>query len=319
MKTLQLHLLLSTFFLIAVFQLSSLKSQGQDMLYYKNITLETNASYVQIDTSQADNIWQIGTPSKVYFDSAYSTPFAVVTDTMNYYPPKNHSWFDIKIIPPPNSCWGMGYMAFTHKYDTRPCIDGCWLDVRYDNDSTWTNLILDEDPEYGVDAQGYYSPGDTIANGTPAFSGTSDGWTYSVVYWTWQIGVKYPLHDSLTIRFNFMSGDGETAREGWMVDDISLYLLDCTGGIDDDENLDPEVSIVPNPVKNVSVMRFKTAPEHNYLVSIYNMYGQLVKQIEGKQDLPVFIHQRDFAAGNYVYKIVENERVVHTGKFVVSE
>jgi hypothetical protein len=287
--------------------------------YFKYITLESNASYVQIDTSQADNIWQIGTPSKVYFDSASSTPFAVVTDTLNYYPAKNHSWFDVKIIPPPNSCWGTGYLTFDHKYDTRPGVDGCWIDVRYDDDSTWTNAIFDEEPELGIWFDGFYDASDTLANGESAWSGNSEGWVYSHVFWIWMMGVKAYEYDSLTIRFNFMSGNGETSREGWMVDNIRLELDDCTGGIDDDEYLIPDVTLEPNPVKNISVMRFKKAPENDYLVSIYNMYGQLLKQIEGKRDLPVFIYQKDFANGNYVYKVVENERVVNTGKFVVSE
>ncbi|MDA3953800.1 MAG: transposase [Bacteroidales bacterium] len=34
-------------------------------------------------------IWQIGTPNKTFFDSAYSSPNAIITDTVNYYPINN--------------------------------------------------------------------------------------------------------------------------------------------------------------------------------------------------------------------------------------
>jgi hypothetical protein len=319
MKTTYYHTLLTIAFLVVLFPPSLLKVYGQDTHFLANIKFETNAHLIHIDSTQINNIWQIGTPSKTYFDSAFSTPFAIVTDTLNYYPPKNLSSFDVRIIPPPNSCWGTGQLGFLHKYDTRPGIDGCWIDVRYDADTAWTNILFDEDPEEGISFWDFYEPTDTLSNGTPAFSGTSEGWVESGVYWVWQIGVKYYFHDSLTIRFNFMSEDGEPAHEGWMIDDIYLWLLDCTGGIDDGESLIPEITIVPNPVTDVSVMRFKDVPEKDFTVCVYNMYGQLVKQITGTRDLPIFIYRQEFTDGYYLYQVLEKETMLYSGKFVVNK
>lgn len=53
--------------------------------------------YLQIDTTSSNNIWQVGQPSKTFFDSAYSPVNAIVTDTINSYPVNNHSAFDIYI------------------------------------------------------------------------------------------------------------------------------------------------------------------------------------------------------------------------------
>ena len=48
---------------------------------------------IEIDTSNAGNIWQIGQPDKAIFDSAFSAPNAIVTDTVNYYPINDSSSF----------------------------------------------------------------------------------------------------------------------------------------------------------------------------------------------------------------------------------
>ncbi|MFI5135825.1 MAG: hypothetical protein ACHQD9_08235 [Chitinophagales bacterium] len=62
----------------------------------ENITFETPDSLLKIDTT-AGNIWEIGRPHKIFFDSAYSLPNAIVTDTLNPYPINNFSTFTIKI------------------------------------------------------------------------------------------------------------------------------------------------------------------------------------------------------------------------------
>ena len=52
---------------------------------------------MELDTS-ASNIWQIGKPQKIIFDSASTVPNAIVTDTINFYPINNISRFGIKIL-----------------------------------------------------------------------------------------------------------------------------------------------------------------------------------------------------------------------------
>jgi len=291
---------------------------AQDVHFWANITFENNAGLVKIDNSQLDNIWQIGTPSKVVFDSAASVPFAIVTDTLNAYPPKNISSFEIKILPPPNSCWGTGYLYFSHKYDTRPGLDGGFVEIRYDDSLTWKNIIFDDDPECGFYTWDYYTPTDTIVGGIPAFSGSSDGWKYSGVEWAWMIGVKTPEHDSLTIRFTFKSEAGETNHEGWMIDDIYLTLLDCTGGILEGKQLNLPVNLSPNPLSDFSTIRFSQKPDKDYLAGIFDTRGRLVLEIPVKGETPATLNKNDFLPGLYLINISENGLFKYSGKFVVT-
>ena len=56
------------------------------------------SSLIYIDTvNYHHNIWQIGTPTKTIFNSVYSMPRAIVTDTLNPYLANDTSVFIVKI------------------------------------------------------------------------------------------------------------------------------------------------------------------------------------------------------------------------------
>jgi len=57
---------------------------------------ETNLP-VFLDSTQSNNIWQIGRPNKTQFTNAISQPNALVTDTILTYPTNNASSFTFKI------------------------------------------------------------------------------------------------------------------------------------------------------------------------------------------------------------------------------
>ncbi len=310
--------ILLSLFLAATLIFHAVTTFAQDVHFWANITFENNASLVKIDNSQLDNIWQIGTPSKVVFDSAASVPFAIVTDTLNAYPPKNISSFEIKILPPPNSCWGTGYLYFSHKYDTRPGLDGGFVEIRYDDSLTWKNIIFDDDPECGFYTSDYYAPTDTIVGGIAAFSGDSDGWRGCGVEWIWQMGVKSFEHDSLTIRFTFKSEAGETNHEGWMIDDIHLALLDCTGGILEGKQLNLPVNLSPNPLSAYSIIGFSQKPDKEYFISIFDSRGRLVREIPVIGETPATLNKNDFQPGLYLINISENGLFKYSGKFIVT-
>src|SRR5690348_2572222 len=83
--------------------------------YYDTIGFEGGIHNLRIDTSQANNLWQVGKPSKIVFNSAYSIPSAIVTDTINPYPPNNISSFT---ICEPLIHYNLYHLSFTHKYNT---------------------------------------------------------------------------------------------------------------------------------------------------------------------------------------------------------
>ena len=101
------------------------------------ITFEEPSPYIHINPS-AQNIWQIGAPQKIFFNSAYSVPNTIVTDTINFYPVNNQSSFDLYVGAfNMGGMWGWNYpldifIDFRHKYDTDTLIDGGYITVSWD-------------------------------------------------------------------------------------------------------------------------------------------------------------------------------------------
>ncbi len=77
------------YFLLTVFLLLQVVSFSQiGPLFLLKITFEDSAQYAVIDPNQVNNIWQKGIPDKVYFDSSFSVPYAIMTDTAGSLPDK---------------------------------------------------------------------------------------------------------------------------------------------------------------------------------------------------------------------------------------
>ena len=91
-------------------------------IYHETINFENNSSLIWLDPSQEDNIWEIGTPQKEYFNQESSLPFAILTDSISNYGEDVVSSFVVSLQHP---YWFMGYTAvlsFAHKFytDTLP-------------------------------------------------------------------------------------------------------------------------------------------------------------------------------------------------------
>ena len=144
------------------------------------ISFDSTYQYLQVDTSK-QNVWQIGTPNKVYFDSAYSKERGIITDSTNFYPINNYSYFDL-LIGEFNYHYYYPYVIFIefkHKFDTDSLHDGGYLTISYDNGKTWTNIIEDQmswcsNPQ--MENENLYSESDVLFNGEMGFSGHSNGW-----------------------------------------------------------------------------------------------------------------------------------------------
>ena len=75
---------------------AQLEDPGDTIGPFVIIDFESIYDHIGIDTSEY-NIWQIVKPQKQFFDSAYSRPLAIITDTLLFYPDTNHSYFDLYI------------------------------------------------------------------------------------------------------------------------------------------------------------------------------------------------------------------------------
>lgn len=306
----------ATLLLIVLFGFNNIYAQW----YNETINFENPSSMVWIDNAQDNNIWQIGTPQKEYFDEAYSVPYAILTDTLQNYGENIHSSF---IVSVKDWSWFEGspsILSFKHKFDTDTLSDGGYIDVSYDSGETWLSIIHDTtmfncewSPGYYFLSQNFYADNDTLFNGKPGFSGRSDDWETASFEWLYCLGVKDYYPDSLMIRFNFISDDIASNKAGWMIDDIKLQSFECSS-VSENENTISS-SIYPNPINSNSVLKIEGWQNKNYDLEIFDLNGRLVYS-KFNMSSNFHLNNISFNPGIYFYQISTDNEVKHTGKFV---
>lgn len=82
------------------------------------------------------------------------------------------------------------------------------------------------------------------------------------------------------------------------------------------ENPTPNLLIYPNPFHSTTTIEFGT-DLHDAELSIYNVFGQKVKTISNISDSMIRLNRDELASGFYVVCLVQDKKVVATGKLVV--
>ena len=308
----------SIIFLVLSFCIGVINAQ----IYYfhEEINFESNLDLIRIDTN-SNNDWQIGSPQKQFFNSAYSIPNVIVTDTINPYSISSNSSFYISIK---DYQWFEGSpstLSFYHKYDSDSLLDGGFIDVSYDGGETWLNIIHDSTmfncnwtPGFGYWGENFYDETDTLYNGVKGFSGKSEDWEYSEFAWLYCLGVEDEYPDSMMIRFNFISDSIQTFKEGWMIDNIVLHS-DVCGAVNENLTNKIKVTIEPNPINYKSILRIKRTSNERYHLSIININGKQVftKYLETNE---FQLNSLSLSTGFYFYILhFENNESI-SGKFI---
>ncbi len=315
---------MKNFILLLTISFISLPSFAQYTKFvWDTITFEEPYEYLKIDTSSR-NIWQIGEPNKIFFDSAFSTNNAIVTDTLNNYPVNNYSFFDL-YIGLYNNPWYYfsNFIEIKHKFDTDTLKDGGYITVSYDNGQTWMNIIHDTSYTFGVPPnqenwflEKLYSDTDTLFNGEYGFSGNSNGWITTKFSWfdiPSSVKSLHSLGDTMIIRFNFISDNFETNNEGWMIDNIKLYSVDLGGGVDEIKPL--EFSIYPNPMNQTTTIKLNNYSKIE--LSILDIQGQIVSKTKYFNNQSIRINRGKLNSGIYFVKIRKDKNLVGIKKLIV--
>lgn len=264
-----------------------------------------------------NNIWQIGSPKKVYFDSAYRGNKAIVTDTINNVPKNNYSYFDV-VIPEMAALFAnlMCEFSFNHKYQTTNKKSGGYILVSTDSRASWKEAIDTNNQLSFCDVcdvklvDGIYKHSDTLDNGNPAFSGTSNNWE-SVYFRFGSMAVKKQPYDTLIFRFVFQSDSTTDNKEGWMIDDIRLSK-DFSSGFRERNNTN--VSLFPNPSKDKITLQSFEARINK--ISIKDIIGKSVMEesINGETSIQLAINH--LPAGQYFIK-VETDKGLSTQRLIL--
>lgn len=270
---------------------------GADTICIQN--LSPASICITIDADSA-NIWQVGVPRKVIFDSAATLPNAILTDTVNPYPPNNTSSFQFTYVP--WSTWGIYALQWKQKLDMEAGSDGGKVEMSLDGGSNWQNVF--DDPHvynfYGFQA----ANADSLPNGEHAFSGTDSTWR--------DVWLCYDLSwlsfvDSLLVRFTFVSDSIDTPREGWMIDNMLTHVT-IIHTVDENKP-DKYLTVYPNPASDRIYIETQKLAEFHIIedMQLINAAGQVVDTWHN-EPTKFYINTKNYSNGLYHLKVKTNIR-----------
>lgn len=301
---------------------------SQKIVIHDTLHFDTGLpAYLIIDTTQPNNCWQVGAPSKGAFTSAFSPPNVLITDTVHFFPPGNTSSFTLHLAPDSNlfiNCIGEGWITFRHRYAFDSLKAGGYIEIRYNEYFTgqwtpWVNIALDSLPIFAIMDPAYY-PGDTITGGIPAYTGYSGGWKQATFQWLWMMMVKGNpedvFMDKLEIRFTANSMAANDSTAGWMIDDLAIYLRECSGNVQENQQDSFSSRAAPNP-GNTDIRILTDEPVNEDAdVSVFSRDGSLVEQIRARAGEPIVLRSSGYASGQYTYRMVTRSGKTSVGRFV---
>lgn len=259
------------------------------------INFETNpqcyTDYLWIDSiSDTNNIWQIGAPQKILFNSAYSPSNVIITDTINPYPTNDTSMFYI-LHPAMCSCSNYFNIQGRYKINTDGNDYGK-IEFSPDNGVTW------------IDSIGGF------------FTGTSNTWQYFQMDLQDLVSTyNIDYGDTVLYRFTFISDSVQTNNEGWMIDDI--LLEDYAFSIEETFLETFTSTLYPNPSTNSATIEFENPTNANFSLQVFDITGRTVIEQNIKTNRTQ-LNTQHLPPGIYQYRLIsQKERRQSFGKFVV--
>ena len=268
------------------------QSQSNDFEFNDNLD-------VTIDTSNQENIWQIGAPQKNIFSAAYSGPNAIVTDTLNTYPIGQNSSFEIELSNGVLGWFPFVQVEWFQQTDMENGVDGGIIEASYDGGQTWRNIF--SDPDFLPEMVGNFQT-DTLFNGQVGITGTHD-WSWMAICWGNYSGTLPDTDNGVKVRYTLVSDSTDTQQDGWMMDNffiLSQVIGSATSGLSRIQG----IPIYPNPAMNELQIDLKDINTSNSMLQILNISGQ--KIYEETLDLDLELHRislSDFPHGLYFLKI----------------
>lgn len=253
---------------------------------------------ILLDTS-ATNIWQIGPPQKAIFDSPYSIPNVLVTDTINLIPDSTSSYFQFSY---PDNFWpGLLAIQWTQKLDLADSTEMGYIEYSIDTGSTWVNVFTDPNVYnfYGYLSQnsGYH-----YASGEAGFTGTDTNWRD---IWLCYPGSYFEQFDTTIFRFTIETDTMEFGSEGWMIDNFSMHETWVHTLTEQSNN----AGFVAYPTKSNGAVTIKYAqtdtPPIIKEVQVINLAGQVV-MITYPETSTFELDLSSYFAGLYKIKIITN-------------
>lgn len=313
------HIAFLFFTLLIIVSIDTLRSQTLPIGY---CDFSTSCPSVHLDTTIPSNIWRIGQTSKTDFLPSTS---AIVTGLSDPYQINNDSYFDVNI-------YGIKYnyinplITFDHKFITDTLNDGGYIEVSFDQGSTWKNVVYDSTMILSFGNTGrtnVYEIDDTITGKIPSFNGSSNGWIHSEIEWVWYIMTKsvndfsFPASDTLTLRFHFKSDNNQTNKAGWIIDNINISNI-VIGSIDDIiKDNDSYILVSPNPITESAQISILKENVFIHSIDVFDVLGNCIFSEHGLKFANYTFKKNKLQPGIYILKIEDSDGKLYSRKCII--
>ena len=264
--------------------------------------------------ASSTTLWKTGSTTKPFFTGNGAIAGAIMTDTSAPYPVSANQWFILKLngVAGGWTGWYNPIFGFTHRYQTTAGKDGGIVEYSLDTGTTWNNV---RGGCYTMTfADSFYSATDTLQGGTPAFSGTSNGWVTSRFQLFQGIPVKgegCPMRWPVWIRFRFVSDAVAESLDGWLISSIKVEK-DFYGSGVQDVSRHPSLDVYPNPAPDGHFRWPQLTDASRYSLTVTDLTGHTVWK-------GAYSTTTDFSQlqpGTYFYRVDNGGGSVFAGKLL---
>ena len=266
-------------------------------------TLVTNSIRIDIDTA-SQNVWQIGAPQKAIFDSAATQPYAIVTDTINFYPTNDTSRFIAKVLLNFGS-WGIFALQWKQKLDMDTAFDGGIIEYSIDTGSTWVNVFNNP---YVYNFYGFQTANqDTLAGGEFAFSGTDSTWRVIWLCFDLSWLQLFQPNDTLLFRFTLLSDSVNNNKEGWMIDNMLSRVTIIHTAKDNEQEQENYLNVYPNPASNIVHIQAQKIMDF-HIIETMELVDPFGRVVDKWTNIPTkfWFDTNNYSDGMYYLKIKTN-------------
>ncbi len=262
-------------------------------------TVFANSVNVELDTSTT-NIWQIGTPQKIIFDSAATVPNAIVTDTINNYPINDTSRFTIKILNQ-FAPWGVLAVQWKQKLDMDTTFDGGIVEFTTDHGLTWQNAFNNP---YVYNFYGFQPANhDTLFSGVNAFSGTDSTWRDIWLCFDMSWMSQFP--DTLMFRYTLISDSVDNGKEGWLIDNFMAHItfIHTVKEVEQENYL----NVYPNPANDIVYIQAQKIMEF-HIIEMMELVDPIGRVVDIWKNIPTkfWFDTNKYPGGQYYLKVKTN-------------
>jgi hypothetical protein len=268
-----------------------------------------NSIIVEIE-ADSNNLWQVGPPLKVIFDSASTDPNVIITDTAQFLAGANVSRFGFRIA---TQSWGWGILAlqWVQKLDMPHGMAGGLVEFSTDYGLTWENSFTSP---YVYNFYGFLPQNQsTLWTGEEGFSGQDSSWR--------DIWLCYDLSwaglvDSMDVRFTFKADSTGENYEGWMIDNLLCHLT--IGHTLKEVPKDDHLLVYPSVTSGrIHILASKIEPE-DYIerIEVMDALGRIVESV-GPCPTRFWMDLQQHAPGNYYVRVKTPSRT-ETAKVVLT-